>query len=416
VSSFSFIHAADLHLDSPFKSISNLDPLLAERLIKESQNVFKRLIDTCIQQQVSFLLISGDSFDSGSGNLSGQLHFLNGMKTLEEANIPVFLICGNHDPLDQWSQHLDLPSNVHRFSGDDVYRKVHHIDGDVIGIYGISYLSQREERNLAQQFKVDAADNFSIALLHGNFGSDTGHANYAPFALPDLQSAGMDYWALGHIHKRQVISETQPLAIYPGNIQGRHFNETGLKGCMKIDVNIGSIQNVDFLPLSEIVFERMEIDISDVETLGSLHNRLSQLSEMGNYEKNISLLLRLTLTGTTPLHSELQEDEIRSYFHEQFSDFSSPFIFIDRIIDQTRPPFDEEERIQSADFVGDVLRRFDTLKNEKSSLDALANRLFNDIRGSKFNRYVPDPSQTELLEALEKGKWDLIERLIQENR
>lgn len=416
MSSFSFIHAADLHLDSPFKSIAHLDPGLADRLIAESQAAFKRLIESCIDEKVDFLLVSGDAFDSGSGNLSGQLHFLDGMKKLESAGIPVYMICGNHDPLDQWSAHLDLPSNVYQFSGDQVERFAHTINDKSVGIYGISYPKRDEQRNLAQLFQSDASDVFSIGLLHGNFGSNTGHANYAPFTLPDLQSAGMDYWALGHIHKRQVISDARPLAIYPGNIQGRHFNETGQKGCMKVHIENGTIQHTDFLPLSKVVFERLEIDISDVENLNEFHDRLAHLAEYTNYPEDISMLVRLTLKGATPLHSELNEEEVRSYFHEQIQDFNSHFIYIDRIIDNTRPEFDLEERIQSADFVGDVLRRFDSLKQDESELKSLANQLFEDIRSSKFNRYIPEMTEEECLETLEKGQWNLIERLIQDKK
>jgi len=416
VSSFSFIHAADLHLDSPFKSIAHLDTQLADRLISESQAAFNRLIQRCIDEKVNFLLISGDAFDSGSGNLSGQLHFLSGMKKLESADIPVYLICGNHDPLDKWSSHLDLPSNVYQFSGDKVERIGQTIDDKSVGIYGISYPTRDEQRNLAQLFKSDSSDAFSIGVLHGNFGSNTGHANYAPFTLTDLQTAGMDYWALGHIHKRQIVSESQPLAIYPGNIQGRHFNETGLKGCMKIHVKNGDVHSTEFLPLSEVVFERLELDISDVDNLNEFHDRLAHLAEDTAYGKEISILVRLTLRGATPLHSELNEEDIRSYFHEQIQDFSSQFIYIDRIIDNTRPAFDIEERIQSADFVGDVLRRFESLKEDESQLKTLAFELFEDIRSSKFNRYIPELTEQECLEILEKGQWNLIERLIQDKK
>ena len=417
VSSFSFIHAADLHLDSPFQSIAHLDPGLADRLIKESQAAFQRLIDLCIQKKTHFLLISGDSFDSGSGNLSGQLRFLNGMKKLERAGIPVYMICGNHDPLEQWSPHLDLPTNVYRFSGDEVERKEQSIDGSLVGIYGISYPTQEERRKLAQLFNSETSDAFSIGILHGNFGSTSGHANYAPFTLSDLQSAGIDYWALGHIHKRQIVSESRPLAIYPGNIQGRHFNETGRKGCIEVQVLNGMVQNFDFQPLSELVFERIELDISEAENLGDFHKRLSQLGELSGYDQNTSMIIRLTLTGSTPLYLELNEEEIRSYFQEQFVDLNSQFIYIDRIINNLKPVFDEEERIQSADFVGDVLRRFDVLKQEESELESLANGLFDEIRNSKFSRFVPeDATQIELFQALEKGKWDLIEQLIQENQ
>ncbi len=416
MSSFSFIHAADLHLDSPFKSIAHLDPKLADRLISESQAAFNRLIQRCIDEKVDFLLISGDTFDSGSGNLSGQLHFLSGMKKLESADIPVYLICGNHDPLDKWSRHLDFPSNVYQFSGDQVERIGQTIEGKSVGIYGISYPTRDEQRNLAQLFKSDASDVFSIGVLHGNFGSNTGHANYAPFTLPDLQSAGMDYWALGHIHKRQIVSESQPLAIYPGNIQGRHFNETGLKGCVKIHVEKGDVHDTKFLPLSEVVFERLELDISDVDNLNEFHERLAQLAEDTAYGKEISMLVRLTLKGATPIHSELNEEDIRAYFHEQIQDFSSHFIYIDRIIDITRPAFDIEERIQSADFVGDVLRRFESLKQDESRLKTLTSELFEDIRSSKFNRYIPELSERECLEILERGQWNLIERLIQDKK
>jgi DNA repair exonuclease SbcCD nuclease subunit len=413
VSSFSFIHAADLHIDSPYQSLANLDNALADRLIEESKKAFIRLIENCINENVDFLLLSGDAFDSGSGNLTGQLRFLKGMNDLKQAGIPVYLICGNHDPLDQWSKHIALPENVHRFSGDIVERKVIEVGQDKVGIYGISYASKKEDRNLVQLFHADPADDFSIGLLHGNFGSASGHANYAPFTLPDLQLAGMNYWALGHIHKRQTISENQPLAIYPGNIQGRHFNETGEKGCVKLDINKGEIDQPKFIPLSGVIFERVVLDVSHVETLNDLHDKFNSLFDELSISNKKSVLLRLTLTGATPLHQTLNEEDIRAYFHEQISSYADPFIFVDRVFNNTRPVIDIEERMRSSDFIGDVLRRFQGLSSNKELLKERANILFEDLRSSKFHAHIPDLDQDELKDALEKGQWDLIELLMQ---
>ncbi|NBC03249.1 MAG: DNA repair exonuclease [Bacteroidetes bacterium] len=413
MSSFSFIHAADLHIDSPFQNLANLDNALADRLIEESKNAFSRLIEHCVNEKVDFLLLAGDAFDSGSGNLTGQLRFLKGMNDLKEAGIPVYIICGNHDPLDQWSKHISLPDNVYRFPGESVERKRLELGQKRIGIYGISYPSQKEDRNLAQLFNADTSDDFSIGLLHGNFGSNSSHLNYAPFTLPDLQTAGMDYWALGHIHKRQTISESKPMAIYPGNIQGRHFNEPGKKGCVKIDVNNGVIDKPKFISLSGLTFERVILDLSHVETLNDLYDKFNSLFDDLSISNNRSALVRLTLIGSTPLHQTLHEEDIRNYFYEQISSYADPFIFVDRVINNTRPVIDIEERIQSSDFIGDVLRRFQNLSSSDELLRARADKLFDDLRSSKFHAHIPDLDQEELIGALKKGQWDLIELLMQ---
>lgn len=403
-----------MHIESPYKSIADLNGRLADRLIEESQSAFRRLVEVCIAEEVDFLVLAGDAFDSGSGNLGAQLRFLEGMKRLDEQGIKVYLICGNHDPLDQWSDYLSFPGNVHIFGGEEVERLEFYTGGQLqAAIYGVSYLTQREDRKLVNKYSAEAEDPFSIGLLHGNFGSDTGHANYAPFTTAELRAAGMDYWALGHIHKREVINEERPLAIYPGNLQGRHFNETGRKGCMKVEVEAGRVSDYQFLPLSEVVFERYTLDITDIEELETLDQRLNQLREELDYPKEVSVLLRLTLTGATPLHRSLDEEEVRKFWNQRCGDFSDVFMFIDTIVNTTRPPIHIEERRQSPDFVGYVLRRFEEYEKNPKALQELSDEIFEELRRSQFKKYIPDLSEDELKEALELGQWELITSLIE---
>lgn len=420
MSRFKFIHAADLHLESPYKGISHLDESLGKALVKHGVKAYENLIQAALDNKVDFLLIAGDSFDSESGSLSAQYRFVRGMERLHEANIPVFVICGNHDPLDSWSKHLKLPSNVTLFLADEVQQHAVLKDGKALAeIYGVSFGKKEEYRRWAEKFKRNDQAPFSIGLLHGTAAGNEAHTPYCPFTLDNLRASNLDYWALGHIHKREVLQEQNPMVVYPGNIQGRHFKETGEKGCSLVTVEQGSVVAHEFIPLSDIVYAYHTIDVSEMNSISEFFDGLSTLSSSEEFAGKC-YLLRLRLVGRCSFHSELSdrnemENLLTNINHE--NDYNSSFVFIDKFLNETSPDIDLETRKDSSDFIADLLKRFDYYEKDGTALEKLKSKILQELQGTKPGRAIKLLDlETELndegQQLLTSAKWKCLDGLI----
>jgi DNA repair exonuclease SbcCD nuclease subunit len=411
-----FIHAADLHIESPYRGIRSENRELGEALLTHGIRAYEKLIDVCIEHTIDFLLIAGDSFDSDSGSLGAQYRFFRGLERLNAAGIMVYIICGNHDPLNQWAKNFSLPKNVHRF-GPDTVEMVEFINAknESAAIYGVSYGDKVENRRLVEQYIRKDNAEFSIGLLHGTLAGMEHKNPYCPFTMDDLRASKMDYWALGHIHKREIVHENSPMVVYPGNLQGRHFNETGEKGCYLIEVNRGRIENKSFISLTSVVFEYMDHDISQVSNLSELFDLLGQIRN-NLLESQLSYMLRLRLTGMTNLYETLtksteMEALIRTFNEE--NNYATQFIHLDRIENQAVPTIDLEERKQSADFMGDVIRRFEEYEKNQDKLDELANGILNELKTTKVGRHLYEiQDENELKAVINNAKWMCISGLM----
>ena len=232
-----FVHAADLHLDSPFKGLRDAAPEgIAGQIANATFGAYENIIDLCIRERVDALLVAGDVYDGADRSLRAQRKFIEGLGRLAEQGIRSFVCHGNHDPLDGWEARLDYPALCHRFGGERQRVPVFADEPDRAVVYGISYPTREVRHNLAGGLGEVDAGPFSIGLLHANVGSDTGHEPYAPCTVDDLRQSGVNYWALGHVHTRSLLSRRDPVAAYPGNPQGRHANETRPRGVYLVDV------------------------------------------------------------------------------------------------------------------------------------------------------------------------------------
>jgi len=418
---FKFIHAADLHIESPYKGVSHMNEALGGALVEHGIRAYEKLIQTAIDEKIDFLLIAGDSFDSESGSLSAQYRFVRGLERLNVEKIPVYIICGNHDPLSSWSAHLQLPVNVTLFEADEVQQHTVKKDNTAIAeIYGVSFGQKEEYNNLAKKFKRNDNAPFSIGLLHGTIAGNDAHTPYCKFEMDNLRASNLDYWALGHIHKREVLSEQNPMVVYPGNIQGRHFNETGEKGCSLITVNQGKIAKHDFISLSDIIYEYRMLDVNGFEDMSAFFSEINSLKQELT-ETGKSYLLRLQLNGKTALHAVFAERNEMEQLIKDFNNennYQSSFVYIDKFIPQTTPEIDLETRKQSSDFIGDLIQRFEQYGNEQNDLEALKNKLLAELDSTKVGRSLKDAQfekelNKELQSILTNAKWKCIDGLIQ---
>jgi len=263
----SFIHAADIHMDSPFKGLTHIPEEIIEDVQASTFTAFDQLVRTAIAKQVDFVLLVGDVFDHALHSLKAQVHVRNACETLQKHGIDVFMSFGNHDYLKGAPFQLTYPDNVYIFQSEEVTYFPFIKQGETYAhIYGFSYENQAVTTNKALEYeKVAAEVPFHIAMLHGNANQQTDHEPYAPFNIGDLLRKPFDYWALGHVHTQSILHEN-PWIVYPGNIQGRHRRETGAKGCYYVEMQ-GKETSLEFIPLHSIAFENIEIDAQDIETI-----------------------------------------------------------------------------------------------------------------------------------------------------
>lgn len=301
-----FLHAADLHLDSPFTGLKSVPQAWADELRESPFKAFRSIIDTAIHHKVDFLLLSGDLYDGENRSLRTQVRFRREMERLKAAGVPVYIIHGNHDHLSGSWIHVDFPDNVHVFSEKAEMKSFHKSDGTLVHLYGFSYPKRHvTEKMIDTYVKIEGAD-YHIGLLHGNLEGFTAHSPYAPFSLRDLMEKNFDYWALGHIHKRQIVAE-QPLAIYPGNIQGRNRKESGEKGCYIIELN-GADWKHRFIRTAEMIWDTATVMIPETSTFDSIltecKNRLTKYHTFTE-----KYLLELIIDGRNADHPNVCNEE-----------------------------------------------------------------------------------------------------------
>ena len=364
---FRFIHCGDLHLGAPFQYAMGMSRHVDRAVAEATYEVFNNIIEIAVRERVNAVVISGDVYNSEDHNLEAQVRFVRAMYHLWEAHIPVYMVQGNHDPAESWKAQLQMPDNVHVFSSEQVQRFPLIVNNiEIGGVYGISCGHGNENENYARQYRAFERDEFSLAVMHGTVGSSVGAENHnvtGPCNLTDLAEAAMDYWALGHIHKSQILSE-EPLVVYAGNPQGLHRKEIGPKGCYLVSVSHNGHCEPRFIETSAIRFEEIKIDIAGMQNESDLLEILRHKKENLRKQHKRNILLSIVLSGTGPLHRLCTQESVRNlWLQESQSEEKSKSVFVMpyRIISNTRPSINLAERRLLSDVVGDYLRAYDDM-------------------------------------------------------
>jgi len=369
---FSFIHAADLHLGSPFKGVGSRLPSAAGALHSATFDAFSRLVDLCLAEKVDFLLVSGDVFDSADRSLRAQLSFRNGLSRLSEAGIRAFVAFGNHDPLEAWSTRISFPETVHLFSADKVETVLVSVDGTpAAAVSGISFRNREEPRPLAGLYRAEHPDLYQIGLLHCNCGGQSDHGAYAPCSVEDLKQSGFDYWALGHVHQRKILG-TSPHIVYPGCIQGLSIREAGAHGCYQVSVAEDRSTVLSFHPLDRLRWQSADISVSGLETLDDLDRVMAgTLDKMRETADGRPVVSRVRLAGRGPLYGLLKQpaaaedllDHLRRFGEQQ-----SPPVWIEHLGIECLPDVDLSRRGAMDDLLGQLLRNVSEISAVRGSL------------------------------------------------
>ena len=417
-----FVHAADLHLDSPFRGIRNEAPdHVAESLRSATFDAYRNIIELCLREQVDALLLAGDIYDGADRSLRAQLKFVDGLNRLESAGIRSFICHGNHDPLDGWEARLSLPAGCVRFGPEVTGEPVFLDDPARATVYGISYPRRDVRENLTPLFaEATMSADFGIGLLHANVGGNSDHDSYAPCTVTDLAAVGLDYWALGHVHTRQVLRQERPTVVYPGNPQGRHPLETGPRGVYLVEVDDYGTISLEFRAVNVVLWQTLEVGISEPgneqELLDTLDGAVRDCAEAAGGR---SAVFRLALTGRGGMHRWLSRadtlEELRERINAQYADARS-WLWCERIEADTGSPVDREQVAQRDDFAGDLARICSELRADPGALvdlrEALRPLYVNSNAAQYLRGYLP--SDDELLELLAAAEDECLASLVNE--
>jgi exonuclease SbcD len=300
-----FVHAADLHLGSPFRGLV-VEDRLRQRVEDATFRAFSRIVDLCLTERAAFLLLAGDLFDTKDRSVKARVQLARQLGRLDAAGIRTFVVHGNHDPLLDRAPGAGLPASVKVFGAEHQEVGVEDERGELLcRVQGISYPREAVTENLARRFRR-TRPGFAIGLLHANLAGAEGHANYAPCSLDDLDTAGLDYWALGHVHTRAVHPlPSGGIAVYPGNPQGRHVNEPGPRSCALVEVRDGRPQ-VRHVEVDDVRWHRVEVDIARADSVEALESVVfEELRERAEVHGPGAHAGRITLTGRGEAHRDL---------------------------------------------------------------------------------------------------------------
>ena len=373
IMSFKFMHAADIHLDSPLRGLERYSGAPVAEVRGASRRAFIHLVSECIAQPVAFLLLVGDLYDRDWKDYNTGLFLLQQMARLKAAGIPVYIVRGNHDAENVMTKSLRSLDNMHVFSAtkpETFLLAAHHV-----ALHGQSYGKAETGDDLSLNYPKPVPGAFNIGLLHTSAdGSSSEHATYAPCSVQKLIERGYDYWALGHVHKRRELSVDPPI-VFPGNLQGRHIRETGPKGATLVTVQNGrtTLEHRDFDVMRWFVQDVSVAEARSAEAaIDQVHDALAALRQA---EGDKPLAVRVRLHGASEAHKDLLADiehwtnEVRARGTE-IAD-----VWVEKVIFETRSPIDVAAMRLRATPLGELLRTLDADRHDPLALAELGKEL-----------------------------------------
>lgn len=325
MTSFRFLHAADLHLGSPFSGLAVKDAELAERFAKATRDAFSELVGRAIDADLAFAVIAGDVYDGEWKDNSIGLFFNREIARLDRAGIPVFLLRGNHDAASVVTRSISMPESVQDF--DTRKPSSHVLEAVKVALHGQGFAERAATENLALTYPAPVPGHFNIGVLHSSLTGRPPHANYAPCTVEDLKSRGYDYWALGHVHDYEVVSD-DPYIVYPGNLQGRSIREPGARGAVVVTVEDGRVVDLDRVLVDQARFAVAEVDVSRCEDETAILREAEHvLGELATVAGDMLHAVRIRLTGETPQRRRLLAkrvllaEEMQAACHRVHDDF-----------------------------------------------------------------------------------------------
>jgi len=419
---FSFIHAADIHLDSPLKGLEQYEGAPVDEIRGATRRALENLVDVAIDRDVDFVLIAGDLYDGDWKDHNTGLYFVSQMSRLRETKIPVLVIRGNHDAESRMTKSLRLPDNVEVLSHTRAQTaKTRKLADLGVAVHGKSFAKAAEYENLAQEYPEKKKGMFNIGLLHTSLGGAEGHEPYAPCTIEELRQKEYDYWALGHVHQREVKHEDPPM-IFCGNIQGRHIREPGEKGCYVVTVDEGGGTQYRFEPLDVFRWARCEVEASGAERGSDVLDLFSTaLSELTQQHEAMPMAVRVEVTGRCRAHEQLAADAVAwiNQIRATALDAGGGRIWVEKVSFRTGPERDIDGEAMADGPIGELLRYCTELREDKEQLlglgeelEDLWRKLPDDLKRGEERLAFDDPQR--LREILADVQPLLCSRLLEE--
>ncbi len=413
-----FLHCADIHLDSPLRGLERYEGAPVEEVRAAPRRAFENLVDTAIGERVDFVVIAGDLYDGDWPDFNTGLYFAGQMARLGESGIPVFVLRGNHDAVSRISKSLRLPGNVHLFDAG----KAHTILDEQLGIavHGQSFATAAVTEDLAASYPNVIAGLFNIGVLHTALTGRAGHEPYAPTSLDVLRSKGYRYWALGHVHAREIVA-TEPWIVFPGNLQGRHIREQGRKGAELVTVEDDRVSTQP-LALDVLRWTALDLDIASVPDEDALFDLAAARLRAALQEADgRALAVRVRIGGSGALHKALvtRADDIQAELRRCALELSGGRIWLEKIIVAARPVIDLERLARGDDPIAYLLQDFARLRADPSALAGLGQDVLGELTAKLPSELVVgadglhwDAAQT-LRELLAEAEGELLARLVE---
>lgn len=401
-----FVHAADLHLDSPLAGLAKYEGAPVEQIRGATRRALENLVKLCLAEQVQLLLIAGDLYDGDWRDYSTGLFFAKQMATLRAANVRVVWIRGNHDAASKLTAHLNLPDNVRELSHKKPDSFV--LEDLGIAVHGQGFDTREVTTDLSQRYPEPKPGLFNIGLLHTALEGRAGHAPYAPCRLTSLIDRGYDYFALGHVHTREVLCE-RPWVVFPGNLQGRHARETGPKGASLVTLEGERVRAVEHRALDAVRWHVAEAEVSDESSLDGVLERVREsLSAAAVASEGRLCAVRVRIHGATRAHEQLgaHVDRVTEEIRALTLDLSAETWF-EKLELATRPSAQRSQLREREDAVGELLRGLGNLAQDEAALGELAAELLD------LKRKLP-PELREGPDAIDLDSPEAIRRLLLE--
>lgn len=396
-----FIHAADIHLDSPLTGLSAYADAPAELLRTATRDAFSGLVSTAIDEQIDFMIIAGDLYDGSWKDYNTGVYFSREMARLSVAGIPVFIVYGNHDAESEMTKRLSLPPNVVAFPTHRPH--THRIEALKVALHGQSFKHAATTDNLAVSYPAPVAGWLNIGVLHTALEGHSAHASYAPCALAELVAKGYDYWALGHVHEHAVVHR-DPWVVFPGNLQGRHVRECGPRGAVRVSVEDGRILAVERLHTDVLRWHRLSVDVSGADNLTAavrcVANSLTRLTQ--DNPSGHPLALRVVLHGRSEAHGDLfgNEARLRAEVLALATALTGDRAWIEKVCVETTAPLTAAEVRARGDAIADLQALLDHAPADAAFIASLTDdlRQLADRAPQELAGLVPE------LEAIRRGE------------
>lgn len=411
-----FLHAADLHLDSPLRGLDRYEGAPVDEVRGATRRAFENLIAVARREQVDLVVIAGDLYDGDWPDYNTGLFFIKGVAQLAEEGVPVAIVRGNHDAASRLTKALRLPANVHQFADASPETKPFANIG--IAVHGQSFATAAVTDDLAAGYPRPLAGYFNLGLLHSALDGRPGHDPYAPTTLDVLRGKGYDYWALGHVHAAEIVCR-EPWVVYPGNTQGRHIREMGAKGCTLVTVEDEAISQ-RFIALDVMRWDTLTLDIDGLPDLEALLDaaKLDLRQRLAGSEDR-ALAVRVQVRGSGPLHRQLalQPETVEQQLRGVAVEATNGRAWIEKIEFRTRPLLDLDRIAERDDPIGLLVRELRRLATDETALRDVADEALGELRRKlpaelREDRDALGLDTTDaLLELLGEVEADLLARL-----